>query len=171
MATREELALFTHILVPLDESPYAERALRYAEDMTKQGGGQLSLLVVVHEPPHPSGASQADPVSRRQEERPARAERYLQQQAEALRARGVSVNTEVRFGDAADSIIDAATEHGADLIAMSTHGLGNSGRYALGSVALKVLMAAPCPVFMVRIQEAWRAPDLPPVLSDAASDA
>jgi nucleotide-binding universal stress UspA family protein len=152
--------VFTHILVPLDESPYSERALSYATDLAKQGGGEVSLLVVVHEPPHPAGVSESDPVSRRQEERPARAERYLEQKAEQLRSAGVSVDTELRFGDAANSIIDAATEKGADLIAMSTHGLGASGRYALGSVALKVLMAAPCPVFMVRIQGAWKGPEL-----------
>jgi nucleotide-binding universal stress UspA family protein len=34
---------------------------------------------------------------------------------------------------------------------MSTHGLVATGHYAVGSVALKVLMTAECPVFMGRI--------------------
>ena len=38
-----------------------------------------------------------------------------------------------------------------------SHGMGAAHRYALGSVAMKVLTSAPCPVFMVRIQEESRA--------------
>lgn len=148
--------MFNHILVPLDESPYSERALAYAEEMVKASGGELSLLVVVAGVP---AEVDSDPVARRQAERPERAERYLQEQAEKLKGRGfTSVTTEVRFGDTADCIVDAAQEKNVDVIAMSTHGLGNTGRYALGSVALKVLMTAPCPVFMTRIQEAWEGP-------------
>jgi len=147
--------LFQHVLVPLDESAYSERALSYAEDLVKAGGGQLTLIVVVPES-HPDPSASPDAVHRIQAERPHRAAVYLQQRLDELRTRGLTaVHTEVRSGDTADSIVDKAHEAGIDLIAMSTHGLGASGRYALGSVALKVLMTAPCPVFMVRIQEAW----------------
>lgn len=148
-----ESAVFQRILVPLDESKYAEQALTHAEEMVKQSGGHLSLVVVVSPPP---AQADNDPIHHVQAERPHRAQVYLQQQADALRSRGVTaVSTEVLVGDVADCITDAATSQRADLIAMSTHGLGNTGRYALGSVALKVLMTAPCPVLMVRIQKAW----------------
>lgn len=144
--------MFQRILVPLDESKYSEQALAHAEDMAKRDGGHVSLVVVA--PPH--AAADSDPIHHVQAERPHRAQVYLQQQADALRARGLAdVSTEVLVGDVADCITDAAISQHADLIAMSTHGLGNTGRYALGSVALKVLMTAPCPVLMVRIQKAW----------------
>ncbi|MSQ35700.1 MAG: universal stress protein [Dehalococcoidia bacterium] len=126
--------------------------------MAKVGGGKVSLLVVVPRPHVPASTDQQhlDAVSRLQAERPQRAEQYLQERVRELRARGLaSVETMVRTGETADCITDVTREQGVDLIAMSTHGLGASGRYALGSVALKVLMTAPCPVFMARIQEAW----------------
>jgi nucleotide-binding universal stress UspA family protein len=34
---------------------------------------------------------------------------------------------------------------------MSTHGIGATGRHALGSVAMRVLQESDCPVLMVRI--------------------
>lgn len=144
--------MFQHILVPLDESPHAERALTYAEELVREQGGRLHLVTVVHEPPPDDG----DPIHRIQAERPQKAQAYLDARAADLRARGCdAVSVELRTGETADALTDAAREHAVDLIAMSTHGLGNTGRYALGSVALKVLMTAPCPVLMVRIQGAW----------------
>lgn len=146
--------MFQHILVPLDESAYSERALTHAEELAKASGARLSLLVVILRP-HSAGAPavpKLDAVSRQH------AEHYLQQRAEEVRSRGLAaVSTEVHFGEPADCIADVAEEEGVDLIVMSTHGLGATGRYALGSVALKVLMSAPCPVLMVRIQEASRS--------------
>ena len=144
--------MFQHILVPLDESPYAERALAQAEELARTYDGNLTLVVVVHAPQ----ADDDDPIHRIQAERPKKAEAYLADRVADLRSRGFeAVTTEVRTGETADAIADAAREHAVDLISMSTHGLGNTGRYAVGSVALKVLMTAPCPVLMVRIQEAW----------------
>lgn len=125
------------------------------------GGSRIKLLVVSPREYGPDAAEShsADPITQLQVTRPARAERYLAEQMSRLRASGLtSVDAEVRYGDTATCIVDAAREAGSDLIAMSTHGLGASGRYALGSVAFKVLMTAPCPVFMVRIQEAWSGP-------------
>lgn len=153
--------MFKAILVPLDESAYAERALRYAEDLSRLDGSRLRLLVVSPREYDPNSAEShsADPVTRLQSTRPARAERYLAEQTERLREGGLdAVDAEVRYGETATCIVDAARDSGSELIVMSTHGLGASGRYALGSVAFKVLMTAPCPVFMVRIQEAWPGP-------------
>ncbi|HRC62110.1 MAG TPA: universal stress protein [Dehalococcoidia bacterium] len=145
--------MFARVLVPLDESPHAERALSYAQSILNQHGGQLTLLTVVHTPP---AANPSDPIARLQAERPERARQYLLERAEVLRGAGLNVETKViEGGDTAEHIVELATTEQSEVIVMSTHGLGASGRYALGSVALKVLMTAPCPVFMARIQEAW----------------
>ncbi len=160
--------MFTRILVPLDESRYSERALAYAQGILDPDQGKLTLLTIVHAPP---AGSVTDPISRLQAERPQRARQYLDEQAEALRGRGVNVAAEmIEGGDTAERIIERATEGNADVIVMSTHGLGASGRYALGSVALKVLMTAPCPVFMIRIQEAWEFTPEGEVISEAEGD-
>lgn len=142
--------MFKQILVPLDGSEYSERALGYATDLAKSTGAAMRLLAVVLRPEAPGEPH----VERLDEQSRERADRYLEAHATQARANGVAdVATEVRLGEAAGAITDTAAERGADLVVMSTHGLGASGRYALGSVAFKVLMSAPCPVFMVRIPE------------------
>ena len=46
-----------------------------------------------------------------------------------------------------------ATEHGIDLIVMGTHGRKALGHLLVGSVAERVVRAAPCPVLTVRHPE------------------
>jgi nucleotide-binding universal stress UspA family protein len=56
----------------------------------------------------------------------------------------------VTVGEAAEEILKAAKETGANLIAMSTHGRSGLGRWALGSVTDKVLHLSEIPVLTVR---------------------
>jgi len=49
-----------------------------------------------------------------------------------------------------ETILDIAETDKADLIVMSTHGRSGLSRWVYGSVAAKVLQAAPYPVFLVR---------------------
>ena len=70
--------------------------------------------------------------------------------AAALRAKGVETSWAIRRGRPADEIVAAATESGADLVAMATHGRTGLGRLLFGSVAEAVLRQAPVPVFMIR---------------------
>ena len=74
--------------------------------------------------------------------------------AAELRDKAVRVDTRVRWGYAADEIVTAAREAGADLIAMSTHGRSGLGRVIFGSVAQAVLRQAEAPVFLMRATEA-----------------
>jgi nucleotide-binding universal stress UspA family protein len=61
------------------------------------------------------------------------------------------VATELRAGVPSRVIVEAARELEVDLLAMCTQGVGAETEQGLGSVASKVLMSAPCPLFMVRI--------------------
>jgi universal stress protein A len=56
----------------------------------------------------------------------------------------------LKTGDARDQINATATEVGADLIVMGTHGRRGISRALLGSVAETVVRSAPCPVLTVR---------------------
>lgn len=56
----------------------------------------------------------------------------------------------MRTGDPRDLIVDTATEIGADLIVMGTHGRRGVTRALLGSVAEGVLRHANCPVLTIR---------------------
>lgn len=141
--------MFTHLLVPLDGSEYALRALKYSEDLAKATGARLTLLGVLLRPERPDAmhVEKLDEQSRRQLQ--SDLDSLVQQVKE--RSALSEVDAEVRLGEPAHQITGYAKAEGVDLVVMSTHGLGATGRYALGSVALKVLMTAECPVFMARI--------------------
>lgn len=137
--------MFRQILTTLDGSEYAERALNYTRDLARIADAHVKLLMVV---------SATDPSNATNDSRGRAALAYLEREAIILREAGISeVETQVMFGEPAQLITEAAREQQADLIVMSTQGLGADGRYAVGSVALQVLMTAPCPVFLVRINK------------------
>src|SRR6185295_14876113 len=69
---------------------------------------------------------------------------------ERLREAGVPAEPMVMKGDVASQILEACREKGADLIAMTTHGRQGLTRWALGSVAGKVLRASNVPLLVVR---------------------
>ena len=73
-----------------------------------------------------------------------------------FREAGLTVEPVMRVGDPASGILDACTEHGADLVALSTHGRSGVTRWVLGSVAEKVLRSATVPLLVVRNAPALR---------------
>ncbi len=142
--------MFAQILVTLDGSEDAERALNYVRALATIEHAQVVLLTIVPAARSAGALAEAAPDERRG----AVALAYLEERANALHSTGVTdVTTQVRFGEPARLIVEAARGLAADLIVMSTQGLGADGSYSLGGVALKVLMSAPCPVFLVRINK------------------
>ncbi len=142
--------MFKQILTTLDGSEYSERALRYAGELATMAGAQIALLSVVQVASSTFETVDEDAARIRG----AQALAYLEEKAQTLRDGGIpDVTTHVRFGQPALAITELARELHADLIAMSTQGLGADGHYTVGSVALKVLMSAPCPVLLVRINK------------------
>jgi nucleotide-binding universal stress UspA family protein len=67
-----------------------------------------------------------------------------------LREKGFTITHVITSGfDAADEITQAGKKVGADLIVMSTHGRSGLGRWALGSVAERVLRYSEIPLLLV----------------------
>lgn len=75
---------------------------------------------------------------------------YLQKQAAPLKGAGFEVETEARFGDPAETIVDYARNNNVDVIAMTTHGRSGIARLVFGSVAAEVLKSGVAPVLMFR---------------------
>ena len=144
------------ILVPLDGSALAETILPHAMELARATGSRLVLLQAVP-PPMPAapmmGAIPPPAITDEVwETENAAARTYLAATAETLAARGVHVETILSNGDAATEIVDwAAQDPPNRRIAMATHGRSGLSRWVFGSVAEKVLHAAPVPLLLVRV--------------------
>jgi nucleotide-binding universal stress UspA family protein len=128
------------ILVPLDGSTLAERALPYATALAGASGARLVLVRVAAPGAGPDGV------------REARA--YLAQVAAGLTSEGRQVETAAPAGDVVDEICAEARRQNADLLVSATHGRGGLGRWVYGSVAAALLARSQLPVLLVR---AWGA--------------
>jgi nucleotide-binding universal stress UspA family protein len=154
------------VLVPLDGSAVSEVVL--AEALRLGGREARYTLVRVVPVGRPSvSISGAIELAYRQELLDALqtgAEQYLAGEMERLGGEGYQVRTKVLLHpQPARAILDLASEIGADLIAMGTHGRGALGRLALGSVADKVLRGGEVPVLVLRGEE-----EVPPVKARVA---
>ncbi len=138
------------VLVALDGSPACEAVLRFLLEIAGPLDMKLMLLHVLEPMPPQVLEVSAHVVVDDVEARSKEAEEYLAPVAAALRAQGVDTAWAIRRGRPADEILAAASEGGADLIAMATHGRTGLGRLLFGSVAGAVLRHARVPVVMIR---------------------
>ena len=141
-----------NILVPTDFSKSADTALKSAVALAKQYQAQLHLLYVV--PVH-YAVGEYDQIDYRllEAEEMGIGQKKLATLSKALRAKKISVKTEIRRGRPATEIIQVSEEIGSDLIAISTHGLTGWQHALLGSTAEEVVRHASCPVLVTRKNE------------------
>lgn len=144
--------MYKKILVPLDGSELAKKALDQAEKLAKAFDAEIVLFQVVPFMPIYGSPELVTPliIDEKQKES---AERYLTNLAEELKERGHKVTSMVRTGQqVAVEIIDFAKESGVDLIVMCTHGRSGITRWVLGSIALKVLTRAETPILLIHLK-------------------
>jgi nucleotide-binding universal stress UspA family protein len=144
--------MYKKILVPLDGSELAKKALDHAEKLAKTFDAEIILFQVVPFMPIYGSPELVTPliVDEKQKEV---AERSLTNLAEEMKKRGHKVTSMVRTGQqVAVEIIDFAKERGADLIVMCTHGRSGITRWVLGSVAHKVLTRAETPILLIHLK-------------------
>ncbi|HZW24703.1 MAG TPA: universal stress protein [Gallionella sp.] len=145
--------MYQRILVPIDGSETAERALREAIKLA-DGKAQLRLLHVVEEvyPLDAEGYAFIDYAALRDVARSS-GERLLAKAGETARQAGAAVETSLREaeGDRVANVIDAeARNWPADLIVIGSHGRSGFSRLLFGSVAEGVVRGASVPVLLVR---------------------
>ena len=131
--------MYHRIVVALDGSERAERALPHAEALAARFGASLILLRVT--------ASPAEPAALDAERR--EADRYLAALYDRLRTQGLAVHYQRPEGSPAASILEHARNQDADLIVLTSGGHSGGRRRALGSVAAAVVQTATCPVLVV----------------------
>jgi len=137
------------VLVPLDGSELAERALVVAGDLAESLSATIILARVV--PPPVAGRFYAPSLPERLDEAHTQeAEAYLASTAERLRQDRLTVETRLLRGQVAPILVAEAMRDRCDLIAITSHGMSGLGSQVFGSVAQKLLYSAPCPVLVVR---------------------
>lgn len=133
------------VLVPLDGSPLAERALPFAARLATAGRARV-VLAHVRSSSYSDAPLAYDPA----------------EDVDALRRDGVIATSSVYCaptGDVADVLDLALREAAADLVVMSTHGRGGLRRTILGSVADRLMRTAEVPVLLIppRCEVSWGA--------------
>jgi nucleotide-binding universal stress UspA family protein len=154
------------LLVPVDGSPGGALALGAALALARATGAAAHLLEVVVPVPLYAGypADVAMPLyvdPSWDEEALASARGYVESLAAKLRHHGVEADGRAVLGQVTPTILTTAEEVDADLIVMSTHALTGPARAILGSVADAVVRAARRPVFLLRRDAPFPAPQAP----------
>jgi nucleotide-binding universal stress UspA family protein len=149
--------MFNRILVPLDGSELAERALEPALKIGRRQKGEVILLrVPVYKHvmvPSTAGYGHFLP-DQSFEEQKAGDEAYLKEVQRTRVHPDVTIRTKMVGGDVAGVIVDTAVDEEVDLIVMTTHGYSGFTRWMLGSVTERILRGSPCPVLVIRHGEA-----------------
>jgi nucleotide-binding universal stress UspA family protein len=126
------------MLVPIDGSPKAERALQYAALLAKKIKAEMTLLYVQE-----SSLFRLRPKVTKEI-----GDRILS--AAATQVKGVELNQKLEAGDPAKVIIQTADKGNYDVIAMGGKGRGAVGRFLLGSVSDHVAHYATSSVMIIR---------------------
>ena len=149
--------MYKRILVPVDGSQTATKALRSALQMSKESGGMVRIIHLIDATAYLSGAEQiagypADLAGSMR----SGGKKVLEDAMEIATAMGAQADTQLfdTFdGRLADVASDAAKAWNADLIVVGTHGRRGLGRVLLGSGAEQILRQAPIPVLVIRSGE------------------
>lgn len=154
------------VLVPLDGSQKAEKALPYATEYARLLDAELVLVRVCEQPEitadYPEGGmpmSWDAHVSRVQSHYQSQCSVYLDVVKNRLETAGLKVTAEALLGNAAEEIIKFVGKNRCDLVVMTTHGgsgIGHrvadslAGRWVFGNVTEQVLAATSRGIMVVR---------------------
>ena len=150
--------MYGHILVPIDGSDHALRALDHASDLAKRYAAKLTLLHVVREQPYGQLHSEVADYERIEHMYLTEAnlmelvgKDLLDSAEKRARNNGApEVVSVVEQGSPARVIAEHAASYSVDLIVMGSRGLGDFPSMLLGSVSHKVIHLSRVPVMTVR---------------------
>lgn len=147
--------MYNKILIPLDGSDLAEQALAHGLAIAAHFNSQVYLVQVVMTPiaiAAPYDISYEYNEKYRESALNA-ANQYLGSIASGVDQKlEKQIHTRVIEGSVVDSLLDYIEFNGIDLVVMATHGRSGVSRWVFGSVAERILKAASCPVFLIRVQ-------------------
>lgn len=143
--------MYSRIIVPLDGSAFSETALPYARVIAGSLDIPVELVEAFDVLPPAAHHRQSAEASRKMLADAERVSRdYLGQIQDGLRSAGLVAYATTLPGPPARALVDWLVRDPEALVAMSTHGRGGITRWALGSIADKVLHSVPNPVLLIR---------------------
>jgi nucleotide-binding universal stress UspA family protein len=149
--------MFKRILVPLDGSELAERALPAALAIARANAAEVILLrsmVMVHTMlPEFAGEYDWRWPDMSLESAEHEVGEYLESIVQAYRQPNITFLKRILEGDEASAIQDTAHQDEVDLIVMTSHGRSGVKRWLLGSITERTLHTTLCPVLVVRAPE------------------
>jgi nucleotide-binding universal stress UspA family protein len=148
-------------VVGIDFSDTSRHLVFVASNLARATRGLDIHLVHVLRPP--AAAISGSIAYVRYEWQIAAAKRQLEELTVEVSRRG-SFRTfhHLRTGEAHREIVELASDLGADLVIIGTHGHSGFSRLLLGSIAERVQRFAPCPVLTVKPKAPLQASDLEP---------
>ncbi len=138
--------MFQHILVPLDGSVRAERALAVAARLARESLGTITLVRVVP-PPVGQTVSRLPPI--RSETELTRATRYLDHIAHSPVLHGLPVHRQALVGSIVDTLLSMVESSQSDLIIIGRHGDTGLPGWMLFSVSEKLAHRLTVPVLLL----------------------
>ena len=162
--------MFTDILVAVDGSQHAERALEEAVDLARLGGGSLTLVTVAPElsgwfpvpgaglppPVNPTAGVPLPTDLRELRQDLVKAHRHILEQAQTNVPADVRATARVLDGRPGEAIVRQVRAGQHDLVVMGSRGRGELRSMVLGSVSHQVLHDSPVPVLIARVTQAGR---------------
>jgi nucleotide-binding universal stress UspA family protein len=141
------MQIFKHILVPTDFGKASAAALELAVTMARAFDAKLTLLHVWELPVYPYMDFMLNSAVISEVEDAAT--KGLAQAYETLRKNFPAAQSKLKTGLPWQSVLEAVSELGADLVIMGTHGRHGLSRLTLGSVAERVVRMSSVPVLTV----------------------
>jgi len=139
--------MFRSLVVPLDGSELAERAIPYAIRLAQASHARVVLTQAVLGPP-PATLDGSD-WERGQLDALAAVRTYLTEMADSMSGQVDAVEIAMPYGRAAEKILETIERYQADCVVMTTHGRTGFAHLLHGSVTEAVLAKCGVPVFVV----------------------
>lgn len=137
-------------LVPTDFSDESDGALTLALELARKVGASVELLHVYALPLYAlPPLTDVVGITAIPPDVVAQIDQELDRLSQRVRASGIDCESTVLVGSAPAIIVERATESGATMIVMGTHGRSGWKHAVLGSVAEKVVQTASSPVLVV----------------------
>lgn len=142
--------MYSKILVPLDGSQLAERALEPALEIARATDAEIILLEAVQDSLAPVPEARYHVPAREAYRSAITSMKYLREIAARLRPEARKVRWHVEEGDPIDVILSFAHRQDVDVIVISTHGRTGLSWLVKGSRAEKVALTTHRPVMLVK---------------------